>query len=152
MVDTTEYVSILEELVNNGKTVGIPIEGNSMSPFLITGRDYVLFQKPKRPLKVGDIVFFRRDTGKYVLHRIYSIKNGDYYMVGDGQTIVEGPIRTNQIFGIVTKIKRKGQWIDENDFWWKFFEKTWIRMRPFRPVVRNLYALYYTIVKTHQRG
>lgn len=151
MVDTREYVGILEELVRDEKTVGIPIEGNSMSPFLITGRDYVLFRKPERPLKVGDIVFYHRNSGEFVLHRICSKKNGVYFVVGDAQTNIEGPIYEEQIFGVVTRIKRKGKWIDERDFWWNFFATVWLYMRPFRPIVRKLYGAYFSVfVKPHR--
>lgn len=140
-IHTAEYVKILEELTHNRKTVGVPISGNSMAPFLISQRDYVIFQKPNRPLKTGDIVFFRRDTGEYILHRISKIRKKQYYILGDAQTQLEGPVREEQIFGLVIKVRRKGKWIDQSDFWWKFFEKVWIRMIPLRPAARKLYGI-----------
>ena len=69
-VDTREYISILRELTEEGRQVSLIISGNSMAPFLIHGRDTVWFEKPKRPLKRGDIVFFQRDDGSFILHRI----------------------------------------------------------------------------------
>lgn len=152
IVDTRNYVRILEELTKEEKSVGIPVAGNSMAPFLISGRDHVLFQKPDRPLRVGDIVFFQRENGEYVLHRIRKIRNGMYYIVGDAQTVVEGPIREKQIFGLVTKVRRKGKWIDESDSWWLFFEKIWIHMIPFRPLVRGLYNGYFRLFVTPTRN
>lgn len=141
LVHTGDYVKILEDLTQEDKTVGVPVSGNSMSPFLISQRDYVIFQKPNRPLKKGDIVFFRRDSGEYILHRITKIREKQYYILGDAQTHEEGPIREDQIFGLVTKVRRKGKWIDSSDFWWQFFEKVWIRMIPLRPFIRKLYGL-----------
>ena len=140
LVHTGDYVKILEDLAQEEKTVGVPVSGNSMSPFLISQRDYVIFQKPNRPLQKGDIVFFRRDSGEYILHRVSKIRENQYYIIGDAQTKVEGPIREDQIFGLVTKVRRKGKWIDPSDFWWKFFEKVWIRVIPLRPVIRKLYG------------
>ena len=133
-------MKILEELTSENKTVGVPVSGNSMAPFLISQRDYVIFQKPDRPLKKGDIVFFRRDSGEYILHRISRIRKNGYFILGDAQTKQEGPVREDQIFGLVTKIRRKGTWIDSSDFWWRFFEKVWIRIIPLRPVIRATYG------------
>lgn len=140
LVHTADYIQILENLVHDDRIVGVPISGNSMAPFLISQRDYVVFQKPSRPLKKGDIVFFRRESGEYILHRISRIRNNGYYILGDAQTQMEGPICKDQIFGLVIKIQRKGKWIDSSDFWWKFFEKVWIRIIPFRPFIRKVYA------------
>ena len=149
LVHTEDYVKILEELTSENKTVGVPVSGNSMAPFLISQRDHVIFQKPDRPLRKGDIVFFRRDSGEYILHRIYRIRKNGYFILGDAQTKPEGPVREDQIFGLVTKIRRKGTWIDSGDFWWQFFEKVWIRIIPLRPVIR---AAYGVIKRSELRG
>ena len=140
-VDTREYVKVLEALLKDHRTVRLPVSGNSMSPFLITARDSVLVREPEQPLKEGDVVLFQRDSGEYILHRICRIKNGEYYIVGDAQTRIEGPIRREQIFGLVIRAQRKGIWIDERDRWWKFFQYVWIRLIPFRPFLRKLYGI-----------
>ena len=88
VVDTREYLNVLRELTEEGKEVSLLITGSSMSPFLIHGRDHVYFRKPDRDLKKGDIVFFQRDSGQYVMHRILRIRKDGYYLVGDGQTEV----------------------------------------------------------------
>lgn len=140
-VDTYEYVSVLKELVEEGKEVSMLVSGNSMSPFLRHERDSVFFKAPDRELRVGDIVFFQRLNGRYILHRICRIKKDGYYIVGDAQTQVEGPISREQIFAIVTKVKRKGQWIEPGNFWWEFFEKVWPRVIPLRPAIEKLYGI-----------
>lgn len=138
-VDTNEYVSVLKELTEQGKEVSLIISGSSMSPFLIHQRDYIIFKKPDRELKKGDMVFYQRDTGQYVMHRIWKVKPEGYYIVGDAQIDIEGPVRRDQIFALITKVQRKGKWIEPGDFWWVFFEKVWIRVVPIR---RYLVAFY----------
>ena len=140
-VDTYEYVSVLKELVEDGKEVNTLISGNSMSPFLCHERDTVCFKAPDRELRVGDIVFFQRRSGQYVLHRICRIKKDGYYVVGDAQADIEGPVSREQIFAVVTKVNRKGQWIKPGDFWWKFFEKVWPRVIFLRPAIKKLYGV-----------
>lgn len=143
-VDTREYVSVLKELTEQGKEVSLLISGNSMSPFLIHQRDYIYFKKTDRKLKKGDMVFYQRDSGQYVMHRIWKVKPEGYYIVGDAQIEIEGPVREDQIFARITKVQRKGKWIEPGDFWWEFFEHVWIRMVPVR---RKMMAIYAKVIR-----
>ena len=139
-VDTREYLSVLEKMIRNGETVGIPVSGFSMNPFLADKRDQVIVKRPDSSLKRGDIVLYKRKNGQYILHRIWKDRADGYYMVGDGQTRIEGPVSGSQIIGRVIRIKRKGKWIDEQDRVWRFFETVWIRIVPCRPVLRKAYS------------
>ena len=142
VVDTNEYVTVLRELAEEGRVVSMLIAGSSMSPFLCHNRDYIYFTKPDRELRRGDMVFYQRDTGQYVMHRIYKRKKDGYYMVGDAQTQIEGPLRGDQIFARIIKVKRKGRIIEPGNFWWEFFEHVWIRIIPMRKVIEKLYSLW----------
>lgn len=142
-VDTFEYVSVLKELVEEGREVSMLISGSSMSPFLCHGRDQVYFKAPDRPLRVGDMVFFQRRSGQYVLHRICKVKDGDYYIVGDAQTAIEGPVSREQIFALVTRVRRKGRILAPGNFWWEFFARVWVRLIPLRPLLVRAYGLFY---------
>lgn len=145
VVDTQEYVSVLRELTEEGQEVRMLISGNSMSPFLIHQRDSICFRKPERPLRRGDMAFFQRKNGQYVMHRICRVASEGYYLVGDAQTEIEGPIRREQIFAIVTRVQRKGRWLGPEDFWWKFFEKVWLRVIPLRPLFMKGYAALFRL-------
>ena len=144
-VDTRQYLSSMEDLIGQGETVSIPVSGFSMNPFLADKRDAVLVKRPERDLKRGDIVLYKRRNGQYILHRIWRVKREGYFMVGDAQTEIEGPIKPDQIIGLVEKIRRKGKWIDETDFLWKFFEKVWIRILPLRPILCKGYSVLSTV-------
>lgn len=141
IIDTREYVATLRELTEQGKEVGMRIAGNSMVPFLVHERDYIYFKKPDRDLKKGDMVFFQRMDGAYVIHRIYKVKPEGYYIVGDNQTMIEGPVKKEQIFALITQVKRKDKLIGPDDFCWKFFEKVWINVISVRPLVGKLYRI-----------
>ena len=142
-VDTREYVSVLREIAEEGKVVSMLIAGSSMAPFLCHNRDYIYFTKPERELRRGDMVFYQRDSGQYVMHRIYRVKHEGYYMVGDAQTQIEGPLRRDQIFAVITQVKRDGKMIRPGDFWWEFFEHIWIRIVPARRIVTSLYGMLW---------
>lgn len=140
VVDTITYVSMLRELTEEGREVSMLIAGNSMSPFLIHNRDYIFFKKPDRELKKGDMVFYQRDNGQFVMHRICKVLPESYEIVGDAQAEIETGIRRDQIFAVITKVRRKGKLIGPKDFWWKFFERVWIRVIPFRRMIVRLYG------------
>ncbi len=142
MVNTRKYVSVLRELTDQGETVSLRIAGNSMSPFLVHGRDWICFEKPTRPLARGDMVLYERLNGQFVMHRICRVDQGEYYLIGDAQREIEGPIQREQIFGLVTKVQRKGRWIQAGDFWWEFFARVWIRVIPMRRVLCRMYTLF----------
>ena len=140
-VDTREYVSVLRDIAEEGKIVPMLIAGSSMSPFLCHNRDYIYFTRPERELRRGDMVFYQRDSGQYVMHRIYKVKPEGYYMTGDAQTQIEGPLRRDQIFARIICVKRKGKILEPGDFWWEFFEHVWIRIIPFRKLSGRIYSI-----------
>lgn len=142
-VDTQEYVSVLKELVEEGHQVSLLISGSSMAPFLIHQRDTIYFKQPDRELKVGDMVFYQRRNGKYVMHRICRIRPEGFYMIGDAQKEIEGPLQRELIFGLVTSVVRKGKLIRPGDFWWEFFARVWLRIIPLRRLVSRLYRAIF---------
>lgn len=138
-IDTKIYLSFLKEMIEQNMDVSIVISGNSMSPFLVNQRDVIYLSKINRKLKKGDLVLYQRSSGQYVVHRIVKVKKSGYYLAGDNQIAIEGPILDKQIFGLVTKVKRKGKWIEAGNFWWKFFEHVWIWVLPWRMIILKIY-------------
>lgn len=138
-VDTKAYLDVMKELVEDGRKVSILVSGSSMSPFLIHRRDRVFFEQPKASLKRGDIVFYQRKSGQYVMHRIWKVRKDGFYIVGDAQTELEGPIAREQIFAQVIQCERNGKLLEQGDFWWDFFAKVWIRIVPLRPWLWSVY-------------
>ncbi len=127
-IDTVTLLTAMQELTEAGHTVSVRVSGNSMAPFLRHGRDTVWFKKPDRPLRVGDVVFYRRASGQFVLHRICRIRDDGYYIVGDNQTGVEGPVQAAQIFAVAVQVCRKGKILRPDHLLWWFFAVVWVRM------------------------
>lgn len=119
IVDNQEYMKVVRSILEEGKEVPLVVTGNSMMPFLIDRRDQVLIKRIERPLKKGDIAFFQRENGQYIMHRIHFMRKDDrtgenqFYFIGDGQETIEGPIKEIQIFGVITGVLRKGKYLDE---------------------------------------
>lgn len=137
-VDTREYVAVLKEMVDQGIEVSMTVSGTSMEPFLIHNQDRIFFQKPKGPIKKGDMVFFQRKTGEYVMHRIMRVRDHQYYLAGDHQTFLEGPIEESRIFAKIVSVERAGVWLSEDDRVWRFYAVWWRRLFWVRKVVNKL--------------
>lgn len=147
ILDTQEYVSVLKDLVEEGKEVGLLISGNSMAPFLKHQRDYIYFKLPDRELEKGDMVFYRRENGQYIMHRIVEVAKEGYYLLGDNQVIVEGPLKREQIFAIVTKVKRKDKVLGPESILWKFYAKVWPLTTPVRRLLGRIHRKIVRVVE-----
>ena len=133
-----EYRRLLED--ENIEALPLVISGNSMSPFLVHGRDTVYLSRPSGPIKKGDVVLYRRDNGAYILHRVHKVEKDSFTMTGDAQTYLEKGIRPDQIIAVMTSALRKGKRQQAGCFWWDFFEKIWPRMLYLRPVAVKIYT------------
>ncbi len=123
----------IEQLLRDGKTVQTVINGYSMYPMLMPGRDSVILapfegEQPKR----GDVVLYRRDGSILVLHRIWQVRQEGLYLVGDNQTETEGPLRIDQVRGRLVGFVRKEKYISVDHFPYRLYAAVWLRMRPFR--------------------
>ncbi len=135
VIDTESFLSVLCELAQEGNKVSTVVTGGSMLPFLTSGRDYVYLEKPRRNLRKGDVVLFRRESGAFVLHRIKRIKGENFYLIGDRQYELEGPVKREQILAVATGAKRKGREITTKSPVWLFYSKIWINSVFLRPLV-----------------
>jgi len=117
------------------------VSGSSMTPFLAPGRDVVYLSTVSGPLRRGDMVLYRRDNGRYVLHRILQVSADSYTMIGDAQSVPESGIRREQIQAVVSAVRRKGKLLQKSSFWWVFFERIWICLVPIRPMIIGAYNI-----------
>lgn len=147
MIRADDWVPTIIPYIEEGLTVKIVPQGFSMVPFITGGRDEVNLVKISDDLKRGDIVVYRRDSAIYVLHRIYKIKGDDYYMLGDAQTEIEGPLRRDQIIAKVESYYRKGKLIVCQGRRERFEYKLWFMVRPLRPLVIKLNNLKNKIIR-----
>lgn len=137
----------LLELLEEATAIPLVISGGSMTPFLVHQRDTVYLSKVNSKLKRGDMVLYQRDNGRYVLHRILRVEGDLYTMIGDAQVHPEPGIRKDQVRAVVTAVRRKGALLQRGNFWWDFFEKTWIRIVPLRPALRKTYSHFKRLIR-----
>lgn len=139
-VDTALLLEEYRTLLETAEQLPLLISGNSMSPFLVHGRDTVYLTKVSRPLRKGDIVLYQRKGGAYILHRICAVEGDTFSIIGDAQTEIERGVARDQIFAVVCAADRKGKRQAPGCFWWDFFSVIWVRIISFRPFLVGIYG------------
>ncbi len=132
-----QLVPIMKEQINMGRTVRFKPRGTSMLPLIRQGRDSVTLEKINRPLKRNDIVFYQRDNGQFVLHRIVRI--GDTITCsGDNEYTFEKNLRHDQMFAVVCKFSRDDKEYSVNCLPYRlYYNYIYI----FRPLRHFIYAI-----------
>lgn len=123
---------LIAETLDAGGEVYITVRGNSMSPFLYDGRDQAVFAPlPARKIRKGDIVFYQRQNGQYVMHRVYAVdEHGVMTLLGDAQWTLEPGIRPEQLRAFVPRVVRKGREIScERGLWHRLMTAYQLRIR-----------------------
>lgn len=144
--NNTDTLPHLISLLEEGQTLSVQPTGTSMSPFFLGNRDTLFIGKPTFPLKKGEIALYKRHTGAYYVHRVYRVlpteSSFSYFMLGDNQTWIEGPIPQEQVYGVVKSYLRKGKKIDcTSNQMYNLLWKIWMFLRPVRPVLNRLILL-----------
>ena len=95
-----EVVAVLQE----GREAILAPTGNSMLPFIRSGRDRVILRR-QDSYAVGDIVL-AHFGGRYILHRIVALDGDAVTLMGDGNLQGQEKGRTDGIVGTVTAVIR----------------------------------------------
>jgi len=97
-----------EEILNRDGRLIYSSVGDSMLPMIKQGRDLLVIEKPAGRLKRYDIPLYKRDNGKYVLHRILKVRDKDYVICGDNRYRPEYGITDRHIIGVLTAVITDG--------------------------------------------
>ena len=146
----------IEQLLHNGNTIRIKPQGYSMYPVFMPGRDEAIVEPVEGvTLKRGDVVLYRRDPqvecgGILVIHRIWKVTKEGIFLVGDNQKEIEGPLRRDQMKGVMIAMVRKGKMISVKNVLYRLITGIWLWLRPFRPVISKVAACLKRVVRRGQ--
>lgn len=108
---------IIREQLEHGGKVRLKPNGVSMLPLIEPGQDEVMLKKPHGRLKKYDIIFYKRKSGQFVLHRIIKVRKDDYVVCGDGQFIPEYNVTDDMIIAKVSGIIREHKYSSIKSSW-----------------------------------
>ena len=102
--------SIEEQLAETGEVM-TSSAGTSMYPMLRNRKDMIVIESVKRTPKRNDVPLYRLASGKLVLHRILSVKDGMYIIRGDNLFAKEY-VKPEQVVGLLKAFYREGKFYD----------------------------------------
>lgn len=120
-------------MLRAGKTVKMRVCGQSMYPFLHSGKDLVeLVPYPGGDLPLWTVVFYRWE-GQYMIHRIVGTDEERYQMMGDGNIYRIEEVHKDEVIGVLRYIHRPdGTVQDCTDARWLSRGGKWYRWLPVR--------------------
>lgn len=141
-----------QELEKNGILIYTTV-GMSMRPFLRSGQDLMVIEARKEHrFRTRDVILYRRDSGKYVLHRIMAVRKQDYVLCGDNCWDLEPGIRDDQVLGVLTAVIRDGKRLDVRSTGYRAKVFVWWLLYPVRAVVFMLRTLTGVVWKRFKKA
>lgn len=119
-----DYADTIREVLDSGGEFTLYPRGTSMLPLIVQGRDSVTLVKAEE-FRAGDIAFYQRENGQYVLHRIIGERDGTFTMCGDNQLAPEYGVKPEQIIAKAAYITRKGSKITLRSLTYRLYVLLW---------------------------
>lgn len=125
-VPMESLVEIIELQLESSGKANLIVTGSSMLPMLRDRRDMVTLIPASNPKK-GDVVLFRRKTGRYILHRIVAVTKDGYICCGDNQAVLE-PVTGEQMIGAVASFIRKRKHYTVDAPGYRLYTAVWVNL------------------------
>ena len=149
-----ELMELLQLQMQTTGSAPLTVTGWSMIPMLHNRRDSVVIEPVMGRQKKGDLILYRRENGRYVLHRILRVKKEGYICCGDNQFFTE-KVEENQLIAVVTRFTREGKSCSVDNagyrryvWWWVNFH--WLRWSYLIP--RRLLGDIRTAIRHRKRA
>ena len=134
-----DIISEAIRLVEEGVSVTLPVDGRSMLPFIIGGKESVVLQRPRQP-QIGDVVLALVEDGRYVVHRIIRIDGDHVTLMGDGNLVGTERCTIPNIKALTTHVvDAKGQIHQIDTPWRRRAVRLWWHLRPVRRYILAIY-------------
>lgn len=129
MASLAELLSLQME---SGGLARLIVTGSSMHPTLRHCKDAVFLRPVDRELKRGDVILYRRASGRFVLHRIVSKPKGDAFICsGDNQWQKE-TVEISQVMAVTDGFIRKVKAYGEDNPLYRLWIAVWVFLFPVR--------------------
>ena len=126
--------SLIEVILLQMETAGVAdltVTGSSMLPMLRPYHDTVRLKPVEGMLRPGDIALYRRDNGKYILHRVIRCAADGYLFCGDNQDELE-PVGHDQMVALVVGYQKSGKARSMERPGYRLYSFLWVKLFVFR--------------------
>ena len=111
---TQNEVTDFESLIERDGVFAQLTKGISMMPLIRQNRDTIIVKKIENAPKENDVLLYKKNSGKYVLHRVIKGLENGYVIRGDNNFFNEYDIKDEDIIGILEGFYRDDKYIDCN--------------------------------------
>ena len=139
-IHLADYDGLIREVLASDGEFRLYPHGTSMLPLLRQGRDSVALRQLDSPIQKGDILFYQRPDGSFVLHRVRAVTPESLTLIGDNQTLPEHGVSPDWVIGRVTRIFRDDKEVICDGFWYNLYLKLW-QFTILRSLLLKLYHL-----------
>ena len=139
----SEYDNLIREVLASGGEFRLYPHGTSMLPLLRQGIDSVALRRLDRAPRKFDILFYQRQDGSYILHRVKEVTEKGLTMWGDNHTMLEFGVTNDMIIGYAARIFRGETELDCQSLRYKLYLRLW----QFKAIRRVLLPIAYRIRK-----
>jgi hypothetical protein len=145
-VELEDIQPLILEVIEKGGEFRLYPRGISMEPLLHAGDDSVMLGEVGE-INVGDVLFYRRTNGDFVLHRLIEKRGDTLTMCGDHQMALEFGILPSQVFAKMVGYYKKDVYhsVDEPEYL-EYAKKMTARF----PFYRRIPAIYKAIISFEQ--
>ncbi|MGQ1888873.1 S24/S26 family peptidase [Thermophagus sp. OGC60D27] len=102
-----QYHEWIDQLLEEGKTVQVTVQGMSMFPILLPGDSVQIRRIGFDEMRPGQVLIFERE-GQWIAHRLMVKEEKSQYLTtrGDGLPRQDHPIPATQVKGMITGVVR----------------------------------------------
>ncbi len=112
------------EELNEGRSVLIRVQGQSMLPFFRSGATVRIEPLREEDIRRGNVLFAQTDEGHYLIHRLIDFEGEDRVtLMGDGNYIGTESVARERLLGCV-RISALHRWLALG----------WVALRPVRKI------------------
>ena len=98
-----------------------------MRPMLRQYRDSVRLEPVNGQLQPGDIALYKRENGRYILHRVIRLTKEGYLFCGDNQAELE-KVDQDQLIALVTGYVKNGKLHTLNSISYRLYCFVWVKL------------------------
>ena len=142
-IHLSDYEELIREVLASGGEFRLYPHGTSMLPLLRQGIDSVALRNLDRPPQKFDILFYKRQDGSFILHRVKEVTNEGIILWGDNHTMLEYGITEKNIIGYAARIFRGDKELDCQGFGYRAYLRLW----QFKAIRRVLLPIAYRLRK-----
>ena len=139
LVSSNEVIGEVIRLLDTNPSVVLPVEGISMLPFIIGGREKVELVKTDS-IRLGDIVLAWVDGRRYVIHRVIGIDGDDIVLMGDGNLWGKEHCKRCNVAAradyVIGKNGRRRYLYTHSQ---RLGSQLWLKLRPLRRIILAVY-------------